>query len=57
MHPDSPLIQSRCLQELHQLTITLANLHDMAPAISDMSLELTKDHEADIPTDTSLASR
>jgi hypothetical protein len=41
MHPNSPLIQSRCLQELHQLTITLANLHDLAPAISDMSLELT----------------
>ena len=40
-HPNSPLIQSRCLQELHQLTITLANLHDLAPAISDMSLELT----------------
>jgi hypothetical protein len=57
MHPDSPLIQSRCLQELHQLTITLANLHDLAPAISDMSLELTKENETTIPENTSLASR
>jgi hypothetical protein len=64
MHPNSPLIQSRCLQELHQLTITLANLHDMAPAISDMSLELTRQRQGEgegdettLPTDTSLASR
>ena len=61
MHPDSPLIQSRCLQELHQLTITLANLHDLAPAISDMSLELTardkENNETPLPENTSLASR
>ena len=29
-----PLIQLNCLKELHALTITLANLYDLVPAIS-----------------------
>ena len=31
--PNQPLIQLNCLKELHALTISLANLYDLAPII------------------------
>ena len=37
LHPDKPLIQKLCLQELHALTVTLANLYDALPAISEIA--------------------
>lgn len=54
-HPDSPMIQGRCLQELHQLTVTLANLLDVAPAINSQAMEIPANetiipkHQQEIP--------
>lgn len=51
--PDRPWIQVRALQELHQLTITLANLYDTAPAIQEIAGDI---YEANLPQDQTLVS-
>jgi hypothetical protein len=37
-NPNSGLIQKLCVQELHALTITLTNLYDALPAISEYAV-------------------
>jgi hypothetical protein len=50
-NPDSPLIQKLCIQELHALTITLTNLYDALPAISEYAVgaedAISKDTKAE----------
>ena len=52
---DKPFLQNRVLQELHQLTITLANLYDTAPAISEMAKDIQD--EANIPEHEAMVSK
>jgi hypothetical protein len=55
-NPDKPWIQIRVLQELHQLTITLANLYDTAPAISEIAGDISE-HEAHLSEHQTTVSR
>jgi hypothetical protein len=55
-NPDKPWIQTRVLQELHQLTITLANLYDTAPAISEIAGDISE-HEANLSEHETMVSR
>jgi hypothetical protein len=48
-HPDRPLIQKLCLQELHALTVTLANLYDALPAISEIAGTMGIDSQLEAP--------
>lgn len=36
-HADNPYLQKDCLCELHQLTITLANMYDALPQLTGLS--------------------
>lgn len=54
---DKPWIQSRVLQELHQLTITLANLYDTAPAIQEIANEIHDQDEANLSEHETMVSR
>ena len=54
LHRDKPLIQKLCLQELHALTVTLANLYDALPAISEIAGQIS--NEADLPEHKTLVS-